>query len=125
MITPSRSTYIHSNNYMQNYRTISTIKIVAAVALLATSFVAYDFFFTGHASAVDTAANSATSTLPAIVATIDGINLDVSLFDSEAFTSLQDFTVVLTPQAIGRTIRLHQFRLCSACISKYSCYFYS
>ena len=80
--------------------------IVFVVIIIA--FVVYSFFFAGKATPILSEqtvgqANPADQDLISLLIELKGITLDESIFANAAFTSLQDFSKDLVPEAVGRT----------------------
>ena len=103
MISLSVLERIHlKTNHMRTPQTISPVKVIAAVVLLVGGFVGYDLFLANKASAVDNLPGQAPSQAATIVDKIKTITLDGSIFTNPEFTSLQDLTVPVPPEPLGK-----------------------
>lgn len=83
--------------------------IIIIVAVIGLAFVVYTFLFGGEKGAalssqdVNPSQTAVEQELIALLLELRSIKLDVSLFDSEEFISLQDFSQELVPEPVGRT----------------------
>ena len=83
------------------------MKVSVVAILFVASFTLFDFYFTNHASAVDAAGATATSSIIsasdlAVINQIDSIQLDTSFFTSPIFASLIDTTVIIPTENAGK-----------------------
>jgi len=90
-----------------NKKTIKNILIIfAGVVVL---FIAYSYFLKGEDKELLTSALvSSTDGSPVvgelfvILNELSSLKIDLSLFEDPTYHSLQDYTVILTPEAFGR-----------------------
>lgn len=87
---------------IKQYQNVIVIAVVIIIA-----FIVYTYFFAGKATPIldEQTVNQAAPAdqdLISLLLELKGITLDESLFSDSAFTSLQDFSKELVPEAIGR-----------------------
>ncbi|MDQ3076954.1 MAG: hypothetical protein M3Q63_02815 [bacterium] len=90
---------------MHQQKTWSIFKISLAIAILAGASFGYTVFIdqSHRASAADISEEEVVrKDLMALLDKIESISLDGSIFTDKAFTSLQDFSVILVPETPGR-----------------------
>jgi hypothetical protein len=88
---------------MKRYQNLIIIGLIIIAA-----FFAYSFFFAAKpeaalSSTAPTASNSVDQDLITLLLQLRAIKLDNSIFTNPVFTSLQDFSQALVPEAVGRT----------------------
>jgi hypothetical protein len=85
---------------MNEYYTLSKVKIAFIVCALVVGCIAYDQFFVQNVSAQNEDAAAAPTTVSAAAVSllnkIEAIKLDDTIFTDPVFKSLQDFSVEIT-----------------------------